>query len=110
MSIYNYPISGNVTFNGNLTSIHTAAANLGNNMYTTWAPTPPSDSDMKVECDLRCEGNVFVKGKNLNVILEKFEDRLAIISDPDPKKQEQFAALKEAYDNYRLIEKLVQNG
>ena len=40
-------------------------------------------------------------------MLETIEDRLAIIQDPDPEKLKKFAALKKAYDNYKLLEKLI---
>jgi hypothetical protein len=35
------------------------------------------------------------------------EERLAILV-PDPKKLEQFAALKKAYEHYKLMEQLCQ--
>ena len=39
-------------------------------------------------------------------MLESIEDRLAILQ-PDPAKLEKFAALKKAYDHYKLMEKLI---
>lgn len=52
--------------------------------------------------------------KEFNDIKERIsaiEDRLAIIR-PDEALQEKYPSLKEAYDHYKLIEKLVkdQNG
>lgn len=40
--------------------------------------------------------------------LEKIMDRLAII-EPDFDKMERYPALKEAYDNYKLIEAMLPN-
>jgi hypothetical protein len=39
--------------------------------------------------------------------MEKIEDRLAILAEPDPMKLEKFAALKKAYDHYKLMEKII---
>lgn len=46
-------------------------------------------------------------GKSLIETLSKIEDRLAILT-ADPKKLEKFAALKKAYEHYKLMEKLCQ--
>lgn len=52
-------------------------------------------------------GDIKIGDKSLKDILSKIEDRMAILT-PDPKKLEKFAALKKAYDNYKLMEKLCQ--
>lgn len=52
-------------------------------------------------------GDIKIGDKSLKDVLSKIEDRMAILT-PDPKKLEKFAALKKAYDNYKLIEKLCQ--
>jgi len=39
--------------------------------------------------------------------LEKIEKLLGIISDPTPEQLEQHRALKDAYNKYKLIEKLL---
>jgi hypothetical protein len=62
---------------------------------------------MSVKGDLEVDGALTVKGKDLVKLMEKIEDRLAILIDPDPEKLEKFAALKKAYDNYKLMEKLI---
>lgn len=53
------------------------------------------------------EGDVKIKGRSIAKTLEKIEDRLAILQEPDPKKLEKFAALKKAYDNYKMLERLI---
>ena len=62
---------------------------------------------LKVTSDAEFDGDIKWKGRSLGKMLETIEDRLAIIQDPDPKKLEKFAALKKAYDNYKLLEKLI---
>jgi len=51
--------------------------------------------------------DITVGGKSLKEFMNKMEERLAILV-PDPKKLEQFAALKKAYEHYKLMEKLCQ--
>lgn len=42
--------------------------------------------------------------------LVKIEERLAILNSPDPKLLETYPALREAYDAYKLIERLVEGN
>lgn len=74
-----------------------------------WITTTGSGNQagLQVTGDAHFDGNVTVKGRDLVKLLEKLEDRFAIISDPDPKKLEKFKALKKAYDHYKLMEKLI---
>lgn len=74
-----------------------------NGNITTGSTTP----SMSVSGDLEVEGSLTVNGRNLSKLMEKIEDRLAILSEPDPDKLEKFAALKKAYDHYKLMEKLI---
>ena len=67
----------------------------------------PTPAAMNVKGDLEVEGALTVNGRNLSKLMEKIEDRLAILSDPKPDKLEKFAALKKAYDHYKLMEKLI---
>lgn len=53
------------------------------------------------------DGDVTIKGKSIAKTLDKIEDRLAILQDPDPEKLKKFAALKKAYDNYKMLERLI---
>lgn len=60
-----------------------------------------------VKGDAEFEGDVKIQGHSILHLLEKLEDRLAILQEPDPKKLEKFAALKKAYDHYKILEKLI---
>ena len=51
--------------------------------------------------------DIKIGDKSLMDTLTKIEDRLAILT-PDLKKLEKFAALKKAYEHYKLMEKLCQ--
>jgi hypothetical protein len=92
--------SGPYVFSTNNTT-NTSPWIIANNGSTGSTPS------IHVTGDAEFEGNVTVKGRNLVKLLETIEDRLAIISNPDPKKLEKFKALKKAYDHYKLMEKLI---
>jgi hypothetical protein len=112
--------SNNMTY-GNIT---TGIGSIGSGGYifntnstanNIWSSTTPyitttngtTNSKLTVSGDAEFEGDIKWKGRSLGKMLEKIEDRLAIIQDPDPVKLEKFAALKKAYDNYKLLEKLI---
>ena len=109
--------SNNMTY-GNITTgigsigsggyiFHTS--NTANNIWTggPTITTGSSTPGLHVSSDAEFEGDIKWKGRSLGKMLEKIEDRLAIIQDPDPVKLEKFKALKKAYDNYKLLEKLI---
>jgi len=80
-------------------------SNGSNPVWTTnstvaFNSTSPSTS-------MEVKGDLIVNGKNIGNILDKIQDRLAIIDEPNPEKLEKFAALKKAYDHYKLLEKLI---
>jgi hypothetical protein len=62
---------------------------------------------LHVTSDAEFEGDIKWKGRSLGNLLQSIEDRLAILPDPDPAKLEKFAALRKAYDHYKLMEKLI---
>ena len=45
-------------------------------------------------------------GQDLGEVISAINDRLAIILPPSPEKLEKFSALRQAYDEYKLLEKL----
>ena len=51
---------------------------------------------------------VYIDGKPIGQLLEKINNRLAILDNPDPAKLEKFVTLKEAYDHYKMIEMLIE--
>ena len=57
--------------------------------------------------DANFEGDVKIKGISIAKALEDIHKRLAILV-PDPAKLEHFAALKKAYDHYKLLEALCE--
>ena len=99
---YNVPM---YSINGGSGSFLTTGGSNGTS-WTTPVNTAPS-SDLTVKGDAEFEGDIKWKGRSLGKLLEKIEDRLAILQEPDPEKLEKFAALKKAYDNYKLLEKLI---
>jgi hypothetical protein len=88
------------TTNGTGNSIWTNSPYIIN---TTNTGTP----GLSVSGDAEFAGDVKIKGRSLEKLLTTIEDRLAILSEPDPEKLKKFAALKKAYDNYKLLEKLI---
>jgi len=76
-------------------TISSAGSNYYNSAVTTNGIQLDSTADIKIG------------DKSLMETLNKIEDRLAILT-ADPKKLEKFAALKKAYEHYKLMEKLCQ--
>jgi hypothetical protein len=74
---------------------------------TAWV-SPATQGSIKVTGDADFDGDVKIKGHSITKLLERIEDRLAILMDPDPTRLEKFQALKKAYDNYKLMDKLCQ--
>ena len=74
------------------------------NWNTTTTPSVNISSD---GIDMAAGTDIKVDGKSLKEFMSKMEERLAILV-PDPKKLEQFAALKKAYEHYKLMESLCQ--
>ena len=83
----------------------------GGNYYATGNSggynTSPSVNITSGGIDMAAGTDITVDGKSLKEFMNKMEERLAILV-PDPKKLEQFAALKKAYEHYKLMEKLCQ--
>jgi len=86
----------------------------GSTMYTTgtgtynWnTTTSPSVNISSDGIDMAAGTDITVGGKSLKEFMSKMEERLVILI-PDPKKLEQFAALKKAYEHYKLMESLCQ--
>jgi hypothetical protein len=85
--------------NGNLTSGGTYGTSYTFPTYT-YPNVTINAADVSNYKDL------IVDGKSLKTFMEKIEERLLILQ-PDPKKLEKHAALKKAYDHYKLMEKLL---
>ena len=87
----------------------------GSYMYSngsnpTWGntviSTSPSTNSIDIKGDANFDGDILWKGQSLGKMIESINDRLAILH-PDPAKLEKYAALKKAYDHYKLMEKLI---
>ena len=78
---------------------------ITNNTWATFSNNKPST--LKVEGNAEFEGDVKIKGISIAKALEDIQKRLAILV-PDPAKLEHFAALKKAYDHYKLLEALCE--
>jgi hypothetical protein len=107
----NYTTSGFYNSYGNVTiSSGTGSATTNPYFYTTpnanWSTIMPS-SGLNVKDDANFEGDIKWKGRSLGKLMEKIEDRLAILQEPDPERLEKFAALKKAYDHYKTLERLI---
>lgn len=117
------PISGNLSIYGDsiITSINmsdtitlgaaTSGAGSSGTYYTsgggsTWNSIP-SLGPLTYTNDITMsnQADVIIGNKSLKTFMEKVEDRLAILQ-PDPEKLEKFAALKAAYEHYKLLEAL----
>jgi hypothetical protein len=72
-----------------------------------WNSTITGSSGLYVQTDATFDGDIKWKGRSLGKLLETIEDRLAILTEPSPEKLAKFAALKKAYDNYKLLERLI---
>jgi len=90
------PSSWNMGSSGTVYTTNTGNIGL-NPIWTNTTPPPPN---------LVVDGDIKWNGRSLGNLLEKIEDRLAILVDPTPERLERFAALREAYDAYKLIDTL----
>jgi hypothetical protein len=109
------PSSSNTfTYGGATVGGITTINNVSNNsQWTTgtsgyqFNTTPNTVHINSTGIEMAAGTDIKVDGKSLKEFMNKMEERLAILV-PDPKKLEQFAALKKAYEHYKLMEKLCQ--
>ena len=86
---------------GILSSASPYSFSTGSSSYSIGNTTP----SLRVTGEAEFDGDIKWKGRSLGSLLEKIEDRLAILQ-PDPEKLEKFAALKASYEHYKLLEAL----
>jgi hypothetical protein len=77
------------------------------NSIPVWTTNSTSGFGTTTSPAMEVKGDLIVNGKNIGNILDKIQDRLAIIDEPSLEKLEKHAALKKAYDHYKLLEKLI---
>ena len=103
--------SNTITLPTTTISNYTIGSASSSNYYATGSyninNTSPSVNISSDGIDMAAGTDIKVDGKSLKEFMNKMEERLAILV-PDPKKLEQFAALKKAYEHYKLMEKLCQ--
>ena len=80
-----------------------AGSHNWNNVTTTSSTVNISNTGIEMAAGT----DIKVDGKSLKEFMNKMEERLAILV-PNPAKLEQFAALKKAYEHYKLMESLCQ--
>ena len=96
---------------GNIT-INSAGSNYSYSA-PTWTASNTYNASNTVQINnngmvLNESADIKIGDKSLKEFMLKMEERLAILV-PDPKKLEQFEALKKAYEHYKLMEKLCQD-
>lgn len=74
---------------------------------TTTTATDPSVHITQNGIDMPADADIKIGDRSLKEFMTKMEERMAILV-PDPKKIEKFEALKKAYENYKLMERLCQ--
>jgi hypothetical protein len=111
------PTYANVVLPGTSGSVYTVTGGGGGGTYyngTNWATTAANpyvtigastNSALKVSGDADIVGNLKVQGVNIGEVLAKIQDRLAILV-PDPARLEKYEALKQAYEQYKILEAL----
>ena len=90
------PSSWNMNTSGTVYNTGTVGSIGLNPIWTNTTPNP----------GLVLDGDIKWNGRSLGTLLEKIEDRLAILQEPDPKRLERFTALREAYDAYKMLDTL----
>ena len=99
-------VSGGLYWGLNSGSSGQALTSNGTN--TSWANITLAEPDikgatLKVNGNADFEGEVTIKGKNLTDMLEKIEERLAILH-PNPKLEDKWDELKELGKRYKELE------
>lgn len=80
---------------------YTWGSNGSWNVGNAW----PSQNAVKIQGNAEIDGDLTIGGVNIMNVLNRINDRLAILV-PDPEKLEKYSALKEAYDHYKTLEAL----
>ena len=96
-------------------TLDSADISLANMASTISVTTPPqysftaagtSSAELYVTGNAQFDGDITIRGKSILDTLERLEERLAILQ-PDPAKLEKYAALREAYEHYKMLERLI---
>jgi hypothetical protein len=92
---------------GNCYTVGTGTGiNLGSGTtYTTGTSYNWNTSAPQVGIQVSEDSDIKIGDRSLKTLMQKMEDRLAILV-PDQQKLEKFAALKKAYEHYKTLESL----
>ncbi len=99
--------NGGYTIGGTGSSGQFYTTGINGNNWNNITTTSPSVNITSNGIDMAAGTDIKVDGKSLKEFMNKMEERLAILV-PDPAKLEKFAALKKAYEHYKLMEQLCQ--
>ena len=109
MTITNpHTVSAVNTAIGSLYSNNSSTITLGSSGIGVASITSSNSlaNTLQVKGDIDVQGgDVKIDGVSLKQVLESITERLHILT-PDPQKLEKFEALKRAYEQYKLLEKL----
>lgn len=97
-----YTSSSGYTYTTNNTGA-IASQNSNLSWNTPWQSSKVTLGNNGIEMDESCD--LKIGDISLKDFMQQMSDRLAILQ-PDPKKLEKFEALKQAYEHYKLLEKL----
>ena len=100
--------NGSLYWGMNGTSASPGQVLTSNGTNTGWANITLAEPDikgatLKVKGDADFDGEVTIKGKNLTDILEKIDERLAILH-PNPELEDKWDELKELSKRYKELE------
>lgn len=111
----NHTSLGNITISGGNGAWLGGAYSNSNPYSNITICTPPYSSGtytsagtsnaLSVTGDADIKGKLTVGGRDVLALLDKIQDRLAILV-PDPDLLEKYEALKQAYNQYKLLEAL----
>jgi hypothetical protein len=116
MNSYNHSYS-NITISGSSSSNYGATGSSGSFLTSglngtswsnvNWGGNISPSPGLKVSGDAEFDGKVMINGRNISEFMETIAKRLSILQ-PDPAKLEHFAALKKAYEHYKMLEALCE--
>lgn len=98
-TITTYPLSGTYTGPISATGPTGSICATGSSWANTISASSLSDNSLSVK------GDIVMDGVSLKEFVKNINDRLMIIT-PELEKMDKFKALRQAYDNYKLIEQL----
>ena len=121
MNSYTYSpystIPSSITISGSSSSNYGAVGSSGSFLTSglngtswsnvNWGGNISPSPGLKVSGDAEFDGKVMINGRNISEFMETIAKRLSILQ-PDPAKLEHFAALKKAYEHYKMLEALCE--